>query len=110
MTKSTESNVTYGSGNVFADLGFADADDRLVKSDLALRIVKAVKALRLTRAAAAECLGIDQASVACLLDGKLQRFSTAQLMVYLNALGHDVEIVVRKSPGRQRGKLSVQAV
>ena len=28
MTKSTESNVTYGSGNVFADLGFADADDR----------------------------------------------------------------------------------
>jgi predicted XRE-type DNA-binding protein len=109
MSKTKDNKVTLGSGNVYADLGFADAQDRLVKSDLALRIARIVKARRLTQVVAAERLGIDQPKVSRLLAGKLHGFSTEQLIRFLNALGHDVEIVVREKQRRNRGKLTVQA-
>ena len=35
--------VTTSSGNVFADLGFADPEESLAKSDLALMIYKIIK-------------------------------------------------------------------
>ena len=107
MTKTTSAKVTASSGNVFADLGFKDADDRLAKSELALQIAKIVKARRLTQSATAERLGIDQPKVSRLLAGKLHGFSTEQLMRFLNALGHDVEIIVHEKSRVRRGKLVV---
>ena len=101
--------VTRGSGNVFADLGFADAEERLLKSELALRIERTVKRRRLTEAAAAGLLGIDQSDVARLLAGKLTGFSVEQLLHFLAALGHDIEIVVRARGRQPRGRLSVAA-
>jgi len=109
MSKASDTKVTHGSGNVFADLGFEDAEDRLAKSQLALQIAKVIKSRRLTQVAAAERLGIDQPKISRLVQGKLRGFSTAQLMRFLNALGHDVEIVVRERPRQKRGKLSVHA-
>ena len=107
MKKTTGAKVTVSSGNVFADFGFKDADDRLAKSELALQIAKIIKARRLTQAATAERLGIDQPKVSRLLGGKLHGFSTGQLMRFLNALGHDVEIFVREKSRLRRGKISV---
>ncbi len=109
MTKASNVKITRGSSNVFADLGFDDADDRLAKSGLALQIIRIIKVRRLTQAVAAERLGIDQPKVSRLVNGKLQGFSTAQLMLFLNALGHDIEIVVREKPRQKRGKLTVYA-
>jgi predicted XRE-type DNA-binding protein len=109
MSKTRDTKVTHSSGNVFADLGFEDADDRLAKSELALQIAKVIKGRRMTQAVAAERLGIDQPKISRLVQGKLHGFSTAQLMRFLNALGHDVEIIVRERPRQKRGKLSVHA-
>lgn len=109
MSKTREPDHEQGSGNVFADLGFADADDRLARSELALSIARVIRARKLTQTAAARLLGTDQPKVSRLLAGKLNGVSTEQLIRFLTALGHDVAIVVRERPDRGRGTLSVEA-
>ena len=52
-------------------------------------------------------LGIDQPKVSALLRGKLTGFSTERLIRFLNALGRDVEIVVKDRQKRGPGHLQV---
>ncbi|MGQ0672320.1 MAG: XRE family transcriptional regulator [Hyphomicrobium sp.] len=109
VSRNDDVKITLSSGNVFQDLGFDDADDRLAKSKLAFEIARIIKARRLTQAAAAAKLGIDQPKVSRLLAGKLRGLSTEQLMRFLNALGQDVDIVIRDRPKARRGRLMVHA-
>ena len=88
--------VTYGSGNVFADLGFENAEEMLAKAKLAIAIKDVIKQRKLTQTMAAELMGIDQPRVSKLIHGRLGEFSTDTLMHYLLRLGSDVEIVVYK--------------
>jgi predicted XRE-type DNA-binding protein len=104
----TEIPVFEGSGNVFADLGFAEPEEELAKAQLASHIRQVVKRRRLTQVAAAALMGIDQPKVSALLNGRLANFSTERLMRLLTALGQDVEIVVReKAGGVERGQIRV---
>ena len=96
MTK--EIKVQIGSGNVFADLGLPNPEERLVKAELASLISSAIEQKNLTQIEAAELLGIDQPKVSALTRGRLSGFSTARLLRFLNALGNDVEIVVKPKP------------
>jgi predicted XRE-type DNA-binding protein len=112
LTMNVDMKVTPSSGNVFADLGFKNADERLAKAELSVRIAAAIKARKLTLVAAAELCGIDQPKVSKLVRGELYGFSTDQLFRFLTALGQDVEIVVHDRPPRKRngkGKLTVRA-
>ena len=88
-------------GNVFADLGLADADEHLVKAALMVRIARIIRQRGLTQAAAAELMGVDQPKVSAMLAGQFRGYSVERLMRFLVALGHDVEIVVK--PGRRDG-------
>ena len=98
------------SGNVFADLGLPDAEERLVKATLAIEIGRIIKQRKLTQQAAAKLIGIDQPKVSHVLTGRLAGYSTARLMGFLTALGRDIEIVVRPAPRRRRqGRLRVVA-
>jgi len=100
--------VRPSSGNVFADLGFAQADDELEKAQLATHIRQVLKRRRLTQTAAARLVGVDQPEVSALLNGRLAGFSSDRLMRLLTALGQDVEIVVKGKPrNRARGRISV---
>ena len=99
--------VVESSGNVFADLGFPDADERLAKADLAIEIGRVITERGLTQADAAELMGVDQPKVSALVRGRLDGFSMARLYRYLNSLGRDVEIVVRPTPNDRRATLSV---
>jgi predicted XRE-type DNA-binding protein len=93
--------VEPSSGNVFADLGLKNPEELLAKAELVQRIADLIAERRLTQVRAAKLLGIDQPKVSALLRGKLDGFSTDRLFRFLNALGSDVEIVIR--PAR-RGK------
>jgi predicted XRE-type DNA-binding protein len=96
------------SGNVFADLGLQNAEDRLAKAELARKVSEIIVARRLTQVEAAELLGIDQPKISALVRGRLQGFSLERLMRFLNVLGRDVEIVVKpKARGRRHAVLSV---
>jgi predicted XRE-type DNA-binding protein len=90
--------VEAGSSNVFADLEVPDADKALAKVELARRICALLAERKLTQARAAAVLGIDQPKVSALIRGKLDGFSTDRLFRFFNALGHDIEIVVRPRP------------
>jgi predicted XRE-type DNA-binding protein len=95
---SKEIKVQSSSGNIFADLGFANADELLIKAELVRQISNLIDAKNLTQAEAAKMLGIDQPKVSALLNGKLSGFSTERLFRFLNALGSDVEIRVVPKP------------
>jgi predicted XRE-type DNA-binding protein len=100
--------VEQGSGNVFADIGLANPEERLAKADLAIRIAAAIRARRLTQARAARVLKIDQPKVSRLLRGQLTGFSAERLMHFLTLLGRDVEIVVKRAPrSRRQGRVRV---
>ena len=90
--------VTESSGNVFADLGLPDSDELLAKAELVSKISSIIKGRHLTQAQAAEVLGATQPIVSNLLRGRLAGFSMERLMRFLNALGRDVEIVVKRRP------------
>jgi predicted XRE-type DNA-binding protein len=87
--------VERSSGNVFADLGLENPEALLAKAELVQRIADIIAERKLTQARAAKLLGIDQPKVSALLRGKLDGFSTDRLFRFLNALGRDVEIVIR---------------
>jgi len=87
--------VETSSGNVFADLGFADADKLKIKSGLVIEITKAVRKLGLTQEEAARRMGISQPKVSGLLRGDFSNLSERKLMDCLNRLGYDIEIKVK---------------
>ena len=102
--------IERGTGNVFADLGYPDAEERQTKLRLSYAINRIVEERRLTQAAAAALLGINQPKVSALLNYKLSGFSVERLMTFLTALDRDVEIVIRKKPrSRPAGRISVVA-
>jgi predicted XRE-type DNA-binding protein len=106
----SDDTITRGTGNVFADLGYADAEERQTKLRLAHAINDVVARRRLTQAAAAQKLGVNQPKISALARYKLDGFSVERLMTFLTALDRDVEIVIRKKPrSRAAGRISVVA-
>ena len=83
------------SGNVFADLGLAEAEEHLIKAGLVSKIDRILRQRGLTQAAAAEAMCIDQPKVSAMLAGQFRGYSVERLMRFLVALGQDVEIVVK---------------
>lgn len=102
--------ISRGTGNVFADLGFTDAEERQTKLRLAFELNKAMEDRGLTQAATAKLLGINQPKVSALSNYRLEGFSVERLMGFLTALDRDVEIVIRKKPrSRSSGRVTVVA-
>jgi predicted XRE-type DNA-binding protein len=105
MTDSAESRTTKSSGNVFADLGLADAEDLMGKANLALHIRRTIKERHLTQAQAAALMGLDQPKVSSIINGRLEGFSSDRLMRFLNDLGCDVQIRISAPHPEARGQL-----
>ncbi len=99
--------VQNSSGNVFADLGYADAAARLVKARLAQKISDLITSMELTQKQAAERLGVDQPKVSALMRGMLRDFSTERLMRFVTALDYDVVISIRKHRDADPAKMHV---
>jgi len=111
-TSSAERNekIVRSSGNVFADLGFADAGERQTKVRLAVAINEVLRRRALSQAKAAELLGINQPKVSALSKYRLEGFSVERLMRFLTSLNQDVEIIIRNRPrARRPGRVYVTA-
>ena len=87
--------VTRGSGNVFTDLGFPDAEELQVKAALTRQIAKRIEALGLTQIQTKARLCISQLDVSKLMTGRYTRYSADRLIAMLNALEVDIEIIIR---------------
>jgi len=94
--------VTASSGNVFADMGYANPEEALTKAKIASRICDIIKDSGLNQVATSKLLGIDQPRVSDLVCGRLRRFSTEKLFEFLTALDQDIEIVIKPKSRRSK--------
>lgn len=110
MRRPTVSKIKYevGSGNVFLDIGFPpeEAAELLEKAKLTVAIEHIIADRGLTQRQAARICGTDQPTFSKVLRGRLLSVSLDRLASWLNALGQDVDIVVKPS-AKPRGKLRV---
>ena len=101
--------VVSSSGNVFADLGLPGAEEKQTKVRLAVAINQIIEDKRMSQAMAAELLDINQPKISALANYRLDGFSVERLMHFLNALGRDVEIIIRKPRSRRAARIHVRA-
>jgi predicted XRE-type DNA-binding protein len=90
-------NAVRGSGDVFADLGFADAPLMRLKSRVAGEIARALDRRGLTVRAAAKATGAAAADFSRIRNADLDRFTLDRLVRIAERLGCRVEIKVRKA-------------
>jgi predicted XRE-type DNA-binding protein len=103
MTKDYEES----SGNVFADLGFPNSEQELVKAKLTVQIYQLLKARGLTQGEAAKLLETTQAQVSTLMRCRPVSVSVGRLMEFLTILGQDVELTVKPAALHNKGHMSV---
>ena len=102
------SKIEHGSTNVYADLGMTNAEEMLIKAQLATKIGDIVRRRKLTQIQAAELLGITQPKLSGLLRGQFRGVSETKMLECLTRLGRDVKIVVKAAPrSRTEGHVSV---
>ena len=95
MKKNSRTSIVHGTKNIFADLGFPDADTHLLKAELVTRIQSVISGQKLTQTAAAKRMGLSQPDVSRLLKGQFRDVSVERLMRLLTRLGCDVDITIR---------------
>jgi predicted XRE-type DNA-binding protein len=108
-TKSKSLDTLKGSGNVFRDLGRADADIRQLKALLAAEIVRALDARKLTVRKAHDLTGIAAADFSRIRNVDLDRFTVDRLMTVLGRLGCEMKIAVSVRPARHAGRQLIAA-
>ncbi|QDQ27311.1 XRE family transcriptional regulator [Chitinimonas arctica] len=82
-------SIEQGSDNPYADLDRPDADEMLIKAELAREIAQIIKSRHLTQLRAAELLGMPHPKLSEMLRGKFRGISQAKMIECLNRLGLD---------------------
>ena len=90
--------LVHGSGNVFRDFGYANADVEQLKAILATEIAMIMDREKLTVRTAHARTGIAAADFSRIRNGDLSRFTLDCLMSILNRLGVRVEVQVNLRP------------
>lgn len=112
MTKKPETKahsiaIELSSGNVFADLGLTEPEELKTKVILAVRLNERIKALNLKQAEVAKMLGVAQPNVSALMNYRLDNFSSEKLLEFFNAMGYDVDLLIRPAARSRRGAMQV---
>lgn len=111
MKKKKELEFEMSSGNIFADLGLDNPEERLVKAELARQINNLISNKELNQSQAAKLLGVDQPKISYLSKGKLDGFSIERLFRFLNILGQNITIKISPvAPLKQRATLTVKNI
>lgn len=92
--------LVRGSGNLFRDLGYPDAELRQAKALLAAEIIKVLDAQDLSTRQAAARTGIAHAEFSRIRNARLERFTLDRLLAILDKLGQHVELSVTVTPKR----------
>jgi predicted XRE-type DNA-binding protein len=96
--KNERLEVTRGSGNVYRDLGHANADVKQFKALLAAEILKTLDREQLSVRQAQARTGIAAADFSRIRNANLGRFTLDRLMSIINRLGSRVEVRVKLRP------------
>ena len=74
------------SGNIFADLGFEDADELHARGLIGCHVVQLLKEKNMKQRGIADLPGIKQAEVSHLLNGHFNRFTIDKLLEFLKLM------------------------
>ncbi len=91
---SDETEFFRGSGNAFADLGFADAKNLQMKAHIAASIIKRQDELKITIRAAAKLADCDPADIQRIRNVDVAKFTIDRLLKYATNLGCNVDLKV----------------
>ena len=97
MKKTKHEEIIRGSGDVFADLGFADAPVMRLKSRVATEIARALDRRGLSVRAAAQERVTTAADVSRIRNADLDRFTLDRLVRIADRLGCRIAIKVSKA-------------
>ncbi|MFZ0396364.1 MAG: helix-turn-helix transcriptional regulator [Terracidiphilus sp.] len=96
-----------GTGNVFRDFSYADADARQLKAILAAEIIKMLDRKELSVRAAHAQTGVAAADFSRIRNANLGRFTVDRLMSIINRLGSRIQVEVSVRPeGRRRAAVA----
>jgi predicted XRE-type DNA-binding protein len=98
--------LVHGSGNVFRDFGYADADVRQAKCLLAAEIMKILDARNWSTRQAEEATGVSHADFTRIRKANTERFTLDRLMLVPSKLGQEVELSVTVRPRPRPGDQS----
>jgi len=87
--------IHRGSGNVYKDMGFSNAEEMQAKAALVSRIISIIKKKKWTQEKASEVLEIPQPKISLLSRGQFSGFSIGKLINLLSKLNQDIEIIVK---------------
>ena len=84
-----DTRITESSGNVFVDIGFDDAEAKVMalRVELIMQLRETLTRQGLTQAEAAKQLGVTQPRVSALLKGTWKDFSIDMLLTFAARLG-----------------------
>jgi predicted XRE-type DNA-binding protein len=91
---SEDIELVRGSGNVYRDLGYADAEARQMRAELAAEILGILRERKLTQRKAAEVTGLAQPDISRIKNADLTGFTIDRLVTVLNRLNRHVEICI----------------
>jgi predicted XRE-type DNA-binding protein len=86
MNHETDTAIRHGTGNLFADLGYADPDTNLLKARLVNHLLEITRERKLTQTQAAELVGMSQPDISRLMKGQFRDVSVERIMRMLTRL------------------------
>jgi len=99
--KNDDMELVRGSGNVYGDFGYPDADVRQLKSILAAQILKILERDKLSVREAQRRTGIAAADFSRIRKVKLERFTIDRLLTIVNKLGTRIAFKITARRERQ---------
>lgn len=90
--------LVHGSGNVFADFGYANANVEHLKATLAAEIIGVLDGRGFSVRKAEDLTGIAAADFSRIRQAKLNRFTIDRLMTILNRFDQDVNVKITVRP------------
>lgn len=91
--------VEHGSGNVFKDIGYSDAEaaNLLARAELMLELRDIINKNNWSQREAAKIIGVGQPRIAEIMSFNTKYFSVDLLLKYLARLGTQVAFTFKKS-------------
>ncbi len=93
--------LVRGSGNIYADLGIKNSEQRQLRAILAAEIGKTLAERKLTVRGAEKITGVAAADFSRIRNAKLSGFTIDRLMTILDRLDREVQVSVSFQPRRQ---------
>lgn len=100
--------IIHGSGNVYQDLDYPDADIRQAKAILGAQIIGLLEDRKLSTRKAQAITGVDQSDFVRIRNAQFNRFTIDRLVTIINKFDHDVDLQITITPklkGRTKKQL-----